>query len=225
MIKLDKVSKTYYLGEEVVKAVDQVSLEIKAKEFVGILGASGSGKSTLMYLIGLLEVPSTGKILLNKKNVSRLSDDELSRIRNETVGFVFQSFNLINKFTVLENVMLPSRYAKGELKFNPEKRALELLKKFGIDDRKDFFPNKISGGQQQRVAITRALMMNPKIILADEPTGNIDTKTGEEILKILGRLNKDFGVTVIVVTHDPKVAKKTKRQIYIQDGKVVKKYL
>jgi putative ABC transport system ATP-binding protein len=225
MIKLQDVSKYYYLGEEEVKAVCNVNLDIRAKEYISILGSSGSGKSTLMYLIGLLEHPTKGKIYLDNKDVSKLSDDELSKIRNNYVGFVFQQFNLINKFTVRENVLLPTRYAKNELKFDSEKRADELLKNFGIYERKDFFPNKISGGQQQRVAIARALMMNPKIILADEPTGNLDTKTGDEILDIMERLNKDFNVTVVLVTHEKSVAKRTKRKIYIKDGVLVDKYL
>ena len=225
MIKLVDVSKTFFLGEDRVVAVADISLEIKDKEMVGILGTSGSGKSTLMYLIGLLDTPPSGQIFLDKKDVSKLNDDELSKIRNEHVGFVFQSFNLINKFTVLENVILPTQFAKKDLDFDPEKRAEELLKKVGIWQRKDFFPNKISGGQQQRVAIARALMMRPMLILADEPTGNLDSKTGEEIMKLLGDLNKDLGVTIVVVTHELEIAKKMKRQIYIRDGKVVAKYL
>lgn len=225
MIKLQNVCKTYYLGEEEVKAVCDVNLEIKAKEYISILGTSGSGKSTLMYLIGLLEHPTSGKILLDNKDVSKLSDDELSKIRNDYVGFVFQSFNLINRFTVMENVLLPVKYAKRKIDFNPKTRADELLKKFGIWDRKDFFPNKISGGQQQRVAIVRALLMKPKIILADEPTGNLDSKTGDEILDIMENLNKEFGVTVVLVTHEKVVANRTNRQIFIKDGALVKKYL
>lgn len=225
MIKLASVSKSYFLGEEKVEAVKNISLTIKEKEFIGILGSSGSGKSTLMHLIGLLETPSEGKIFLDGKDISRLSDDELSKIRNKTVGFVFQSFNLINRFTVLENVLLPVKYLKNGNGFDAVAKAEGLLKKFGIYERKDFFPNKISGGQQQRVAIARALIMSPKIVLADEPTGNLDSKTGDEIIKILSSLNKDFGVTVVLVTHEHDIALKTKRQLYIKDGMVVEKYL
>jgi len=225
LIKLEDVCKTYFLGEEKVKAVDKVSLEIHSKEYISILGSSGSGKSTLMYLIGLLEIPTEGKIILSGKNIAHMTDNNLSKLRNEYIGFVFQSFNLINKFTVLENVLLPSSYSKTKLKFNPEKRALDLLKKFGILDRKDFFPNKISGGQQQRVAIARALIMNPKIILADEPTGNLDSKTGPEILTLIENLHKDFDTTIIMVTHEKNIADRANEKIYIKDGRLVKKYL
>jgi putative ABC transport system ATP-binding protein len=178
-----------------------------------------------MHLIGLLETPSKGTITLEGKDISKLSDDELSKIRNKTVGFVFQSFNLISRFTVLENILLPVKYSKTAIDFDPEARAEELLKRFGIYERRNFFPNKISGGQQQRVAIARALIMSPKLILADEPTGNLDSKTGDEIIKILGSLNKDFGVTVVLVTHEHDIAAKTKKQIYIKDGRLVQKYL
>jgi len=165
MIRLKDVCKNYKLGEEIVPAVCEVNLDIKEKEYVSILGSSGSGKSTLMYLIGLLETPSSGKIFLDGKDISKLSDSQLSDLRNHYIGFVFQSFNLINRYTVWENVLLPTKYVRGRLDFDPEKRAEELLKETGIYERRNFFPNKISGGQQQRAAIARALIMNPKIIL------------------------------------------------------------
>lgn len=224
MIQFEKVTKQYELGGEVVKAIDNVSLKIDNGEFVGILGSSGSGKSTLMHMIGLLDNPSSGKIFIGNKDASTLNDDEISKIRSEYIGFVFQQFNLINQLSVLENVILPTVYSKKKLDFDPEKRATELLTRFGLFERRNFFPNKISGGQQQRVAIARSLIMKPEILLADEPTGNLDSKTGSEILSLLNDLNKDTGVTVIIVTHDQSVAKKTKRQIFIKDGKVVSKY-
>lgn len=224
MIKLTNVYKTYFLGEDEVKAVDNVSLEIKKGEYSSILGTSGSGKSTLMHIIGLLDKPTSGVVEINKKDISKMTDDEISKIRNTYVGFVFQQFNLINKLTVLENVVLPTTYFKGKLTFDPYNKAAELLKRFGMGERLNFYPNKISGGQQQRVAIARSLIMDPDLILADEPTGNLDSKTGDEILDILEDLNKKTGVTVIIVTHEKEVADRTKRKIYIKDGKVVNKY-
>lgn len=224
MIKLQNVTKSYFLGETEVKAVDNISLEIKSKEYMSILGASGSGKSTLMYLIGLLDQPTSGQIFFDGKDVSKMSDAALSTIRNQNVGFVFQSFNLITKFSVKENILLPTKYSKTRMRFDPDTKAEQLMKKFGIWDRRDFFPNKISGGQQQRVAIARALIMQPHIILADEPTGNLDSKTGDEILAIMEGLNKDFGVTVVMVTHEKEVADRTKRKIYIKDGVLSQKY-
>jgi len=221
MIKLKNVSKTYFLGEEKVKAVDDISLEIKKGEYVSILGPSGCGKSTLMYNIGLLDIPTSGKIMIDGRDVSKLTDDELSKIRNQKIGFVFQSFNLINKFTVLENVLLPVKYIKTKIDFNPEERAEKLLKQFGIWERRNFFPNKISGGEQQRVAVARSLIMNPSIILADEPTGNLDSKTGHEILSLLGDLNKKLKVTIVLITHELDIAKRTKRKIMMNDGQIV----
>jgi putative ABC transport system ATP-binding protein len=225
MIKLTKVSKIYNLSDQDVYALRDVSLEIKEKEFIGILGASGSGKSTLMHIIGLLDKPSSGKIEVFGQDIAKADDDTISHLRNEYIGFVFQQFNLINKLTVLENILLPTAYQKHKLDFDPVKRADELLNSFGIIGRKYFYPNKISGGQQQRVAIARALIMKPKLILADEPTGNLDTKTGDEILDILSGLNKNFGVTVVMVTHEKDIALKTKRKIYVKDGEIVDKYL
>jgi ABC-type lipoprotein export system ATPase subunit len=224
MIQLIHVNKTYQLGGERVRALDDVSLSIKEKEFVGILGTSGSGKSTLMHMLGLLDTPTSGKLIIGDKDVAQLSDDEISNMRSRYIGFVFQQFNLINQLTVLENILLPTLYSKKELDYDPGEKAVDILNKFGIYDRRDFLPNKISGGQQQRVAIARSLIMDPEIILADEPTGNLDSKTGNEILKILADLNHELGVTVIVVTHDKAVAKETRRQIYIKDGRIVNKY-
>jgi len=200
-------------------------LKIYSQEYVSVLGSSGSGKSTLMYLIGLLETPSSGQILVNGQDAGKLSDAALSHVRNQTIGFVFQSFNLINKMTVLENILLPLKYHLNQLDFNPYDRAKILLQKFNLTDRQQFFPNKISGGQQQRVAIARALIMNPKIILADEPTGNLDSKTGADILNLIESLNRDFKTTVIMVTHEHDVAQRAKTRIYIKDGQAVAKYL
>lgn len=225
MIELKNVCKDYIVGNEATKILHNISLTIKEKEFVGIMGSSGSGKSTLMHIMGFLDAPTSGTILLDGKDMSKISDDNLSKIRSQHVGFVFQQFNLINNLTVLENVLLPTIYSKKKFDYDPKEKAREILTRFGIYERKDYLPNKISGGQQQRVAIARALIMNPKIIFADEPTGNLDSKNGEEIIKLLGELNKDFGVTIVLVTHEKYIADKAKRQVYIKDGFLVKKYL
>src|SRR4030065_925144 len=222
MIKLQHVWKDYQIDRELTfTALKDINFTIKEGEFVAITGPSGSGKSTLMHIIGLLDKPTKGTVLINEKDILKISDDSLSSLRNEFVGFVFQQFNLINKYTVLENVMLPATYSRKKLNFDPRERAIELLKKEGIEEKKNAFSNKISGGQQQRVAIARALMLKPQLILADEPTGNIDTKTGNEIMNILKELNSREKITVIIVTHEINIAAQTKRIIKIKDGEIV----
>ena len=222
MIRLEKVFKEYKIDNELTfSALKNINLLIKNGEFVSIVGPSGSGKSTLMHIIGLLDKPSAGKVLINEKEVSRLSDEEISKIRNQMVGFVFQQFNLINKLTVLENILVPTIYCREELKFDPKQRALELIKKFNIEGKENSYPNKLSGGQQQRVAIARALIMDPAIILADEPTGNLDSKNGQIILSLLEQLNKEEKRTVIIVTHDLSIANRAKRIIQIKDGEII----
>jgi putative ABC transport system ATP-binding protein len=221
MIKLQHVTKEYEISGETFTALNNVSLEISDGEYASILGPSGSGKSTLMHIMGLLDHPTRGKILLNNKDVSGLSDDELSLLRSEFIGFVFQQFNLINKLTVLENIVLPTLYARRTLDFDPKTKGLELITRFGLKGKENSYPNKISGGQQQRVSIARALIMNPSLVLADEPTGNLDTKNGNAILSLLEDLNSQNRVTVVIITHEPDVASRTRRKIQIRDGKVV----
>ena len=223
MIRLEKVSKSYKIDEETTfYALKDASLEIKEKEFISIIGPSGSGKSTLMHLIGLLDKPSKGDIIIGNKKISNLNDDQISSLRNEFVGFVFQQFNLIPKLTVMENIILPAVYARKKLNYDPKEKAIDLLKKFGLHEKRNSFPNKISGGQQQRVAILRALIMEPKLILADEPTGNLDSKTGKGIMELLKLLNEKEKLTVAVVTHEANIAAYGNRIISVRDGKIMK---
>lgn len=219
MIRLEDVYKIYSMGENEVRAIDGVTLEIREKEMAAIIGQSGSGKTTCMNIIGCLDVPTSGKYYLNGRDVSCLKDDELAEIRNRTLGFIFQQYNLIPKLNVLENVELPLIY-KGVHEKERIEIAMEALKKVGIEEKRNSMPSQLSGGQQQRVSIARALAGNPAIILADEPTGALDTKTGREVLDFLQQLNEE-GNTVILITHDMGVAERARRIIRISDGKIV----
>ncbi|OGG27237.1 ABC transporter ATP-binding protein [Candidatus Gottesmanbacteria bacterium RIFCSPLOWO2_01_FULL_39_12b] len=223
MITLSNVYKEYKLDGEVFTALKNINLKILEGEFTAIVGPSGCGKSTLMHLIGLLDIPSKGNISIFDKDVSKLNDNQLSKLRNEFIGFIFQQFNLINKLNVLENILLPTIYSRAKLDFDPLKRVWELLKRFGIEEKAKSFPNKLSGGQQQRVAIARALINKPKLILADEPTGNLDSKNGAMIISLLKELNRKDKITVIIVTHDVHIAENTRRKIRMLDGEIVKK--
>ncbi len=222
MINLKDVYKEYKIDNCITfTALRNINLEIKDKEFISIIGPSGSGKSTLMHIIGLLDKPTKGKVVIDGKDISNLNDEQLSSLRNQKIGFIFQQFNLINKLTVLENILLPTIYFRGKLNFNPKEKALKLIKKFNIAGKENSFPNKLSGGQQQRVAIARALIMDPSIILADEPTGNLDSKNGEIIISLLKNLNKEENKTVIIVTHDLQIAKCAKKIVKIKDGIII----
>lgn len=222
IISLKKVFKEYLLGDgSVFTALSNINLDIHEGEFSAIIGPSGSGKSTLMHLIGLLDKPSRGEIIVNGKDVSKLDDNQTSTLRNSYVGFVFQQFNLLNKLSILENILLPTTYSRERLDFDPQGRAEMLMEKFGILSKKDSFPNKISGGQQQRVAVARALIMKPQLILADEPTGNLDHKTGGEIIDLFVELNKSEGITIVMVTHEKEIAERTRRQIRVLDGEII----
>jgi len=222
MIRLEKVVKSYQIDEETIfYALKESSVTIKEKEFVSIIGPSGSGKSTLMHLIGLLDKPTSGEIIIQGKKISHLNDDQISSLRNEFIGFVFQQFNLIPKLTVLENILLPSFYSRKKMEYDPHEKAMSLIKRFGLLGKEKSYPNKISGGQQQRVAILRALIMEPKMILADEPTGNLDSKTGREIMELLKTLNEDEKITIAIVTHEADIAKYGSRIINVKDGRVI----
>ena len=220
IISIQSVSKIYNLGETVVKALDNVSLSIYDNDYISIMGPSGSGKSTLMNIIGCLDVPTKGKYKFKDELISEMDDNQLANIRNEKIGFVFQTFNLLPKLNAMQNVEVPLIYSSLGRKDRIE-RAEEALHIVGLQDRMNHKPNELSGGQRQRVAIARALVNKPSIILADEPTGNLDSKSGNEILKFFAKLHKD-GNTIIMVTHEESIAKLAKRRIDIFDGKIAR---
>jgi putative ABC transport system ATP-binding protein len=219
-ILLEKITKDYITADVTTNVLKGISLTVEEGDFLAITGPSGSGKSTLMNIIGLLDTPTSGKYILNGTDTSNFTENQLAYLRNREIGFVFQSFNLLARSTTLENVILPSIYAGISW---PErlKRAEEILAKLGLAERMKNKPNQLSGGQQQRVAIARALMNNPQLILADEPTGNLDTKSGDDVMKILKELNKE-GKTIVLITHEPDIAKQAKKIIKIVDGVIVR---
>lgn len=218
LIKISDIKRDFALGDETVYVLKGIDLEIKKGEFVALMGPSGSGKSTLMNLLGCLDTPTSGTYILNGRDVSKMQDDELAEIRNKEIGFVFQTFNLLPRTTALDNVALPMIYA-GYSKKERNKRAAEVLEQVGLDDRMDHQPNQLSGGQRQRVAVARALVNKPSIILADEPTGNLDSKTSEEIMKLINEIH-DNGNTIILVTHEEEIASYAHRIIRLRDGKI-----
>ncbi len=223
LIKISELVKTYELSEEVsVRALRDVSLSITKGEYIAIMGASGSGKSTFMNILGFLDSPTRGEYFLDGINGSSLNDDEKAEIRNHKIGFVFQGFNLLPRTSALENVELPLFYRGGVSGHELKQRASALLAEVGLSGREDHHPNKLSGGEQQRVAIARALINEPSIILADEPTGNLDTRTTEEIMNLFTKLNEERGITIIMVTHEPDVAAYTRRNVVFRDGEIIK---
>ena len=219
LIRLEKINKKHFLGENVLHVLVDIDLMITEGEFTAIIGPSRSGKSTLMNILGCLDRPTTGSYHLHGEDVSNLTDDQLAEVRNKRIGFVFQSFNLLPRISAQENVALPLIYAGIDTKERMD-RAAELLDRVGLGDRMHHKPNELSGGQKQRVAIARALINNPSIIMADEPTGNLDSKSSVEIMNIFQQLNAD-GKTIILVTHDPEVADQAKRIITVRDGKII----
>lgn len=219
MIHIQNLNKIYKNGSISVHALKDVDLGIKKGEFVGIMGPSGSGKSTFMNILGCLDRATSGVYTLDGEKIEDLSDNELAEIRNQKIGFVFQSFNLLPRTSALKNVELPMLYARINKK-ERRQRALEALERVGLGDRIDHNPNELSGGQKQRVAIARALVNNPSIILADEPTGNLDSKSGQEVMELFKELNRE-GVTIILVTHEPEIARQTKRIVSFRDGEII----
>jgi putative ABC transport system ATP-binding protein len=222
VISVRELTKTYQMGEVAVQALRSVSLDVEGGEFVTVVGPSGSGKSTLMHILGCLDQPTSGQYFLEGRDVARLSDDEISGIRNRQIGFVFQGFNLLARTSALENVELPLLYSSdGASSATRRKRALEALEAVGLADRAQHHTNQLSGGQQQRVAIARALLNNPSILLADEPTGNLDSRTSVEVMEIFQSLKEARGITIVLITHEPEVAAYGSRIIAFRDGVVV----
>ncbi|HAJ33443.1 MAG TPA: macrolide ABC transporter ATP-binding protein [Candidatus Atribacteria bacterium] len=216
MMVIDKLKKVYNLGKVKVEALKGISFEVKKGEFISIMGPSGSGKSTLMHIIGCLDYPSAGKYLLEDKDINGFNDNQLALFRNQKIGFVFQQYNLLPRATILRNVELPLTYSRARPK-NVKALAIQALEEVGLSNRLNHRPNEISGGENQRVAIARALVNHPSIILADEPTGNLDSKTGQDIMKIIKKLHDD-GNTIILVTHEEEIARYAKRIIHLKDG-------
>jgi putative ABC transport system ATP-binding protein len=223
LISVRDVSKTYHVGDVSIQALRGVTLSVEPGEFVSVVGPSGSGKSTLMHILGCLDSPTSGQYLLNGREVSRLSDDELSAVRNTQIGFVFQGFNLLPRTSALENVELPLLYSTTERVPAAERRrrALAVLDDVGLVDRASHHPNQLSGGQQQRVAIARALLNHPSILLADEPTGNLDSRTSVEVMDLFERLQRDRGITIILITHEQQLAEYGSRTVQFKDGEIV----
>ncbi|MCU1386077.1 MAG: Macrolide export ATP-binding/permease protein MacB [Acidobacteria bacterium] len=222
VISVRNLVKTYVVGEVQVKALRGINLDVERGEFLAVSGTSGSGKSTFMHIVGCLDKPTSGQYMLDGEDVSRMSKDALAAVRNRKIGFVFQGFNLLSRTSALDNVELPLLYGSGAMKTaERHKRAVEMLELVGLGNRTDHHPNQLSGGQQQRVAIARALINNPSILLADEPTGNLDTRTSIEVMGIFQRLNQERGITVVLITHEMDIAEYGTRTVTFRDGQVV----
>ena len=219
MIHIEKLSRIYQIGNQTIHALDAVDLDISAGEFVAVMGRSGSGKSTLLNMLGCMDKPDAGDYFLDGNNISSMDDDELSAVRNRYMGFVFQSFHLLPRLSTLENVLLPRRYHTEGVRESDRQDAINLLQRVDLGDRILHKPNELSGGQRQRVAIARSLINKPKVVLADEPTGNLDSKTSDAIMDLLKELNRE-GQTIVMVTHEAEIAEHAKRQIFMHDGKI-----
>jgi putative ABC transport system ATP-binding protein len=219
MIRLRGLSRIYQVGGQRIRALDSIDLDIGEGHFVAIMGRSGSGKTTLLNILGCMDTPDEGRYFLEESEVSSMGDDELSHVRNRYMGFIFQSFHLLPRKTALENVLLPRDFHEEGLREIDRQRALALLDRVGLSNRIDHRPNELSGGQRQRVAIARALINEPRVVLADEPTGNLDSRTSDAIMELLQELNRD-GQTIVMVTHEPDIARRASRQIFMQDGRI-----